>query len=104
MTVRNVLIMTIIGVMSWQNFNMTVYYYENYEVSNFTRAKLMSQKYRCIRYYAEKDFIPHMENKCRKFKHNFVVFSLQKSAHVFYYIIYNIIFIALIIVIYLVLH
>lgn len=87
--------------MSWQNFNMTVKYYDKYEVSNFTRAKLMSQKYRCIRYYAENDFIEHMENKCNRFKYDYLVFSLEKSAHAFRYVMYNLLFMMLITIVYL---
>jgi hypothetical protein len=71
-------------------------YYKQYAPENFSIHKILDKKYRCIRFFHDKDDSPYMQKICQLYYYDYIAFSLEKSRYIFMYYAHNVIVISLI--------
>ena len=72
---------------------MTEYVSENFDIK-----KLLEKKYRCIRYFDEKNYDKFSHNSCKPFFYDYVEFKLEKARYIYAYYAHNAIVVSIIIV------
>lgn len=81
-------------------FTITIYnvdIFQQYENRyNLSQSRLVHQKYRCYKYFADNVYFKYTDKKCQKYKYDYLNFNLEKSSFMFYCIITNIIIISMI--------
>jgi len=86
-----VYIVLLLGFTCINNIKYTIDYNERFVPSNFSREKVFDEKYSCIKYFDEQTYLKFIDRKCQKYKHDYVIFELEKSLHVYNYIVYNLV-------------
>jgi hypothetical protein len=71
------------------NVTISLEYQQKYVPDNFPRALLIDPKYRCISYFDKKTYLKYTHMKCEKYKKDYIIFQLEKSLHIFDYLVYN---------------
>lgn len=72
------------------NCILLVQFSDNYIPENFSMNKLKTQKYRCIRYFYEKEYDKYTEKKCSSFKNELTNFHMAKSFHIGKIVFFNV--------------
>lgn len=71
---------------------MFVLHYQNeYVPDNFNVTKILDQKYRCIRYFADAAENKFLDKRCRNHQDDYVTFKADRMQHIYIYYVYNII-------------
>lgn len=61
----------------------------------FNSEKLIQKKYRCIRYFAEKEFDKYTQTNCISHMHDYVNFNLEKSQFLYMFYMHNILMVVI---------
>lgn len=70
---------------------MIIEYFKNYVPEYFDIEKLLDKKYRCIRYFEDKDFNTYNDKQCQPYIYHYMLFKLEKSRYIYMHYAYNLI-------------
>ncbi len=85
-------------MLTLSNYFLISEYMTEYVPENFDIKKLLDKKYRCIRYFDEKNYNKFTHNSCKALLHDYVDFKLEKSRYIYAYYAHNSIIISIIVV------
>lgn len=81
-------IFCLLSIICYKNIQYTKYHEKYLNTKTFSKNLILQKKYRCIRYFDEKDYHKYFEKKCNEFKRDYLNFQLRRSLY-FYEIIKN---------------
>lgn len=99
---KNVKIVIVMMITTIINIIIITNYFYKYVPSHFNHTRLLDKKYRCIRYFAEKEYYKYMHQSCQEYNYDYIQFVIEKSRYIYSYYTYNFIMINLCIIIYLI--
>ena len=71
------------------NYLLVLEYQEEYVPDNFDIRKLLHQKYRCIRYFNDKEHNKYLHQKCSDYAYDYTEFVLERSRYIYMFYVYN---------------
>ena len=86
---KRLLIALFILFMVTVNYLIIIEYFQNYVSDYFDIEKLLTKKYRCIRYFEERDHDKFTDRQCEPYVYEYMLFKLEKSRYVYMHYAYN---------------
>ena len=79
------------GALVISNYHAIIEYNSNYEPENFTIKHMLEPKYRCIRYFDDKQYSKYYHIKCADYLYDYTDFMLERSRYIYIFYIRNMI-------------
>ena len=103
MKLKHVVELTIIIAICLSNYMISTQYYSEYDPKHFSFNQILDKRYRCIRYFDEKDYDRYSHYSCKNYMHDYINFKLERSRYILMYYAHNLIMGSMLIIFHLVL-
>lgn len=95
MKLKTVIQMAIVIALCASNYMMILKYYDEYVPDNFDIYKMLDIRYRCIRFFHDKNENSYRQKICQPYYYDYVAFNLEKSRYIYMYYAHNLIVISI---------
>lgn len=71
------------------NYAILMEYFHNYVPEYFDVVKILDKKYRCIRYFDDREYDKFIDSQCQPYVYDYLLFKLEKSRYIYIHYAYN---------------